>query len=173
MVASFGKKETLKNFEKLYFENYNMLCRSVYRFVKDEETTKDIVQEVFIKYWKRMNKMHITESEIAYLQKSCINAALNYLKEVTRRQSRELDFAESASKDTSRPDDSYQTWETSRAIDATIEALPPTCREAFILSRHEAKSYKEIAEILDISVNTVEKHIGKALKRLREVLRPK
>jgi RNA polymerase sigma-70 factor (ECF subfamily) len=172
MLASFGRKDTLKNFEKLYFEHYNMLCRSVYRFVKDEETAKDLVQEVFIKYWKRMHKMHITESEIGYLQKSCINAALNYLKEVARRQSRELDFAESAQKDATRPDESYHTEETSRLIDAAIEALPPVCREAFILSRHHLKSYKEVAEILDISVNTVEKHIGKALRSLREVFRP-
>lgn len=172
MMANFGKNSRLKTFEKLYFENYNLLCHSVYRFVKDEETTKDIVQDVFVKYWRRINELRITESEIAYLQKSCINAALNYLKEASRRQSRELNFAESAAKNASRPDDSYQTEETSRRIDAAIEQLPPVCREAFILSRYEAKSYKEIAELLDISVNTVEKHIGKALQRLREVLRP-
>jgi RNA polymerase sigma-70 factor (ECF subfamily) len=172
-MATIGKNSRLKTFEKLYFENYNLLCQSVYRFVKDEEATKDIVQDVFIKYWRRINELQITESEIAYLKKSCINAALNYLKEVTRRQTRELNFTEETGKDATRPDESYQNQETSSLIDTTIEALPPTCREAFILSRHEAKSYKEIAEILDISVNTVEKHIGKALKRLREVLRPK
>lgn len=169
-MTTIGKNSRLKKFEKHYFENYNLLCRSVYRFVKDEETTKDIVQEVFIKYWRRINELHITESEIAYLQKSCINAALNYLKEISRRKTRELNFAEETGKDTSRPDDSFQTAETSNQIDATIEQLPPACREAFILSRHESKSYREIAEILDISVNTVEKHISKALKRLREVL---
>jgi RNA polymerase sigma-70 factor (ECF subfamily) len=171
MVASFGKDYKLKNFENIYFENYNLLCRSVYRFVKDEETTKDIVQEVFIKYWQRINELHITESEIAYLHRSCINAALNYLKELSRRQTRELSFAEDVNKAPSRPDDNYQTHETSRRIDAAIEDLPPICREAFILSRHEEKSYKEIAEILLISVNTVEKHIGKALRILREALR--
>jgi RNA polymerase sigma-70 factor (ECF subfamily) len=170
-MATIGKNSRLKTFEKLYFENYNLLCRSVYRFVKDEETSKDIVQEVFIKYWNRMHEMHIRESEIAYLQKSCINAALNYLKEVSRRKTRELSFTESSSKGASRPDDSFQTEETSKQIDSTIEQLPPTCREVFILSRYESKSYREIAEILDVSVNTVEKHIGKALKRLREVLK--
>jgi RNA polymerase sigma-70 factor (ECF subfamily) len=65
----------------------------------------------------------------------------------------------------------YSLNETSRNIESAIDQLPPACRQAFLLSRYEEKSYKEIAEILHISVNTVEKHIGKALKKLREVLK--
>jgi RNA polymerase sigma-70 factor, ECF subfamily len=51
--------------------------------------------------------------------------------------------------------------------------LPPICRQVFLLSRYEYKSYSEIAGLLNISVNTVEKHIGKALSILRNALHQK
>jgi RNA polymerase sigma-70 factor (ECF subfamily) len=173
-MAFFEKKDTSETFKRLYFEYYAVLCRSVYRFVKDEEATKDIVQDVFIKYWKRLGEMQVLESEIAYLRKSCINAALNYLKEKERRDQRESHFAkeiDDSGDRSERPDMKYSLNETSRNIESAIDQLPPACRQAFLLSRYEEKSYKEIAEILHISVNTVEKHIGKALKKLREVLK--
>ena len=170
-MNKFGKNSKLKSFEKLYFENYNLLCQTVYRFVKEEAATKDIVQEVFIKYWNRMNEIHITESEIAYLRRSSINGALNYLKEIERRGFRENRFAEDSSKNLSENPESQLGYdETANLISSTIDQLPPACREAFILSRYEEKSYKEIAEVLSISINTVEKHIGKALKKLRETI---
>ena len=148
------------------------MYQTVFRFVKDEEATKDIVQDVFIKYWQRINELHISESETAYLRKACINSALNYLKETERRGQRENQFAGDSDKNISaRPDVTLGLKETSQNIENAIDQLPPACREAFILSRHEGKSYKEIAEILNISINTVEKQLGKALKTLREVIK--
>jgi len=170
-MARLGKSRQLKIFEKVYFDNYNLLCQTVWRFVKDEEATKDIVQEVFVKYWQRINEIHITESKTAYLRRACINAAINYLKETERRDSRQRNFAsESQNKEGDRPDVQLQFSEVSSKLQSAIEDLPPACRAAFFLSRHEGKSYKEIGEILSISINTVEKHIGKALKRLRKGL---
>ena len=171
-MSKFGKKSQLKSFEKLYFENYSPLCRTVYRFVKEEAAAKDIVQEVFIKYWHRMREIRISESEIAYLRRASINAAINYLKEKERRGLRENRFAEDTTKNLSENTDAQLVFEeTSGLITETIEQLPPACRQAFILSRYEEKNYKEIAEILSISVSTVEKHIGKALKILRSRLK--
>jgi len=170
-MVNFGKNNKLKTFEKLYFDHYTSLCQSVFRFVKDEAATKDIVQEVFIKYWKKFDKIHITDSEIAYLKKACINAALNYLKENERRDMRESRFATDMGGHQSETPDSIQSLnETSQKINIAIDQLPPKCREVFMLSRYEQKSYKEIAEILHISINTVEMHIGKALKILRKII---
>ena len=171
-MVNFGKNNRLKTFEKLYFDYYTSLCQSVFRFVKDEGATKDIVQEVFIRYWKKFNKIHIKDSEIAYLRKASVNSALNYLKEKERRDKRENRFATELGKVQSESPESIHAFnETSQRINVAIDQLPPKCREAFILSRHEKKSYKEIAAILNISVNTVEKHIGKALKVIKLTLK--
>ncbi|MCG8309117.1 MAG: RNA polymerase sigma-70 factor [Cytophagales bacterium] len=175
-MLSILKNENVARFEKLYYESYSDLCRSVYRFVRDEDLTKDIVQEVFVKFWKKFNETKITDSPIAYLRRACVNQALNYLKEKERRATRENDFGNfvvESAKASERPDVKYETDETSRKIRQAIDRLPPMCKSAFLLSRHEKKSYKEIASALDISINTVEKHIGKALKILRKSLQGK
>lgn len=173
-MAPIGKKIKEEEFEKLYFENYAYLCQRVYRFVRDEEITKDIVQDVFLKYWQKIHELKINESPKAYLQRACINQALNYLKEKERRGEREQSYASDISNtsgNSNRPDSILLGNETSKNIALGINQLPPACRNAFLLSRHELKSYKEIAKLLDISVNTVEKHIGKALKILRAILK--
>jgi len=173
-MLNIGKNDKTAEFEKLYFENYAYLCQSIYRFVRDEEITKDIVQDVFLKYWQKIYELRITESPKSYLLKACIHQALNYLKERERRLNRENAFAVDTTKSpdpSSQPDTKYEAAETSSTIQESIDQLPPACRNAFLLSRYEEKSYKEIASLLNISVNTVEKHIGKALKILREVLK--
>ena len=59
------------------------------------------------------------------------------------------------------------TNELQSAINKALEALPPQCKRVFEMSRIEQLSYSEIAMQLDISTNTVENHISKALKLLR------
>lgn len=171
-MTLIGKKIKEEEFERLYFENYSYLCQHIYRFVRDEEITKDVVQDVFLKYWQKINELSIRESPKAYLQRACINQALNYLKEKERREEREQSYAVETSADNpDRPDVVYLANETSINIDLAINQLPPACQKTFLLSRYEQKSYKEIARLLDISVNTVEKHIGKALRVLKGLLK--
>jgi len=170
-MTQIGKHTNMVAFEKLYFENYTNLCQRVFRFVRDEDITKDIVQDVFLKYWQKIHELHIHESPEAYLYRACINQALNFIKEKERSASREQTYVSELADDKSnRPDLEYISSETAANIQKTIDQLPSACRNAFLLSRYEQKSYKEIASLLDISVNTVEKHIGKALKILREML---
>ena len=170
-MAFIDKNKKSAAFEKLYFENYTSLCRRIYRFVRDEDITRDIVQEVFLKYWQKIHDLHIHESAEAYLYRSCVNQALNYLKEKERRESREQSYVRDIKPtDNNSPDDKIIADQTSADIDETINRLTPACRNAFLLSRYEQKSYKEIADLLSISVNTVEKHIGKALKAIRKNL---
>jgi RNA polymerase sigma-70 factor, ECF subfamily len=170
-MAFFKQNDNSGILKKLYFEHYASLCQIVYRFVNNKDAAKDIVQDVFIKYWKRLGKIHIHESEAAYLRKACIYGALNYLKETERRKQRESRFGqESDMQSGERPDYQYSAGETLHRLETVVNQLPGACRQAFLLSRHEGKSYKEIGELLNISVNTVEKHIGKALKALRKAI---
>ena len=64
--------------------------------------------------------------------------------------------------------DYYQLEELKRRIKEAVDALPPAYREAFVMHRFDNKSYKEIAERLDITPKTVERHINEALKYLKK-----
>ncbi len=173
-MATLWKPNRMDAFEKLYFENYTSLCRMVHRFVRDTDIARDIVQDVFIKYWKLQQGNVIHEIPEAYLHRACINESLNFLKERDRRTSREGTYAEDRSDyagTADQPDATLMAEETTSSITTAIDGLPPVCRQTFLLSRYEYKSYTEIAALLNISVNTVEKHIGKALSVLRMVLK--
>ena len=67
--------------------------------------------------------------------------------------------------------DFYQLEELQKRIKEAVEALPPTYREAFVMHRFENKSYKDIAEILQVSSKTVDYRIQQALKQLRITLK--
>jgi len=171
------KSDKLKAFEKLFFDNHASLCRLVYRFVRDTELSRDIVQDAFMKYWKISEDSPLSlDVPEAYLRRTCINEALNYLKEAERRTLRESTYAAdfgAPSDKNNRADADLIATETSSNINAAIDKLPPVCRQVFLLSRYEYKSYNEIAGLLGISVNTVEKHIGKALSVLKEAMSKK
>ncbi len=160
-----------KSFEKLFFEYYEPLCRRVYTILRDEDITKDIVQDVFVKVWNKRDEIMLTESVGAYLYRSCLNEALNYLKQSDRRSNREEIYMSGVVKNTDSPESKIFEKETGEKIDSILSSLPPTCKEVFLLSRYEEMSYKEIANFLKISVNTVEKHIGKALRIFRQKLK--
>jgi RNA polymerase sigma-70 factor, ECF subfamily len=154
--------------ELLFRKYYAALCKSLYRTLRDATLAEDIVQEVFLKVWEMRESLQLDEAMQSYLYRSCYNTALNFLK--TQKQKTDIDQLEAVpSEDSAEKNLSF--LEAEKQILTAVEALPPKTRLVFSLSRFEELSYKEIAERLDISVKSVEKHMGIALQRLRENLR--
>lgn len=156
--------------EALFKKYYAFVSIAVLRLIADPETAEDIAQEVFMEIWKRRNALDIQISLKAYLRKTAVNKTLNYIRHQKNYKSEELSeqqFELHASENTS-----LETNELQALIEQAVEQLPERCRLVFKLSRLEEMSYQEIADKLDISVKTVENQIVKALKQLRETLRP-
>ena len=156
---------------RLFDQHYPLLLGDIYRLVPDEDTCKDLAQEVFVELWRKRSDIDIHTSLRAYLRRAAVNRALNYIK--TQRRIHLDDgeqFAHTA--DTSPRDIARQEVQESleQALHAAIETLPEKCRLVFSLSRFEQRSHREIAEQLDISVKTIENQITKAMKILREAM---
>ncbi|KAA5546440.1 RNA polymerase sigma-70 factor [Adhaeribacter rhizoryzae] len=154
--------------ELLFRQYYAGLCKSLYRILRDDSLAEDIVQEVFLKVWEIREQLQMNEAIQSYLYRSCYNTALNFLKK--QKQNTDMAILEVVPGEDSA-EKSLDFAETESQIFAAIEALPPKTRLVFSLSRFEELSYKEIADRLDISIKSVEKHMGIALQRLRENLR--
>lgn len=155
--------------EILFRKYYPSLCKSLYRILKDSSLAEDIVQEVFLKVWDKRESLELNEAIQAYLYRSCYHAALNLLK-----KQQPLHALPSLTVEVCSDEDTAKTLhflETEQIILAAIEKLPPQTKRVFSLSRFEELSYKEIAQKLDISLKSVEKHISIALQRLREQLK--
>ena len=160
---------TEKEFEKIFKESFNRLCNLAVTIVKDSDTAKDIVQQVFTRLWNNLNSLSIESSGIAYLKRAVVNTALNHV-ERTKKIKFEEDLV--AYESTSEEERNINPEEIKRQLMEAIESLPPKCQTVFSLSRFSGYTNKEIAEDLDISIKAVEKHITTAIKTLRIKLKP-
>lgn len=149
-------------FEKYYFS----LCHFAKSFVVSTDLSEEIVSDVFLKLWLNREKIEIRSSLKAYLFIAIKNQALNLIKK-NHFPFEDLDQAEAHHLQAENSTELPVTYaETEKEILAIIDQLPPQRRTIFKLNRIEGLMYKEIAEVLSISVNTVQKQMVEAIKYL-------
>lgn len=133
----------------------------------DSETAKDLVQDTFIKVWESRYHLDETRSLKSFVYKIANNLTLNHLRHL-KVKSNLIQYIEVEPISEGTPHSTLEDKEFQKQLLGFIEQLPLQTRTVFLMSRMEDLSYQEIADRLDISIKTVESHIGKALKRLRE-----
>ena len=153
----------------IFDQQYEPVCRVIFRFVHDPGLTEDLAQEVFVRFWEKRETIKVDSNLPAYLRRMAANEALAHLRKKTRYQADELPL-HLPGHTTAAADEQFQAQELSQRITQAVDSLPPRCRTVFQLSRFEEKTYQEIADELEISIKTVENQMGKALKVLREKL---
>ena len=159
---------SIEDYENVFRTYYNGLCRYASTWIDNREDAEEIVQTVFVKLWEKREDRIIEISIKSYLYKSVYHSALNYLKhQKIKRQYMEMNKQGELAPNAS---ENLQTKELRHKINAAINALPEQCRLVYKLSRFENLKYKEISNVLNISIKTVENHMGKALRLMRENL---
>lgn len=156
-------------FTTLYNEYWSQVYCFVKLYVMNKDTAEEIVQEVFIKVWNSKELIKVDESFKGFL----FVITRNYIFNLSRKKINE-DFYKltvlSAIEESCNPEEELDAEDLKKYIDQLIEQLPPQRRLIFELSRKEFKSYREIAEQLNISEKTVENQIHETLKYLRKHL---
>ena len=156
----------IDTFHRLYDTYYNPLFRFVNLYTKDQYTSQDIVQEVFLKLWDGRDNIQITHVK-AYLFHMGRNAILNRFRDTKGRFYLLEQWPDIADCET-EIDAEYPTPDLLiEIVHEAINNLPPKCRGIFIMNRHQKMSYKQIAVIKGVSRKTVENQIGIALKKIR------
>jgi RNA polymerase sigma-70 factor (ECF subfamily) len=158
-------------FEEIFRRFWQELLDAAYRRVKVQETAMELVQGLLVNLYVKREKIVLRTSLRNYLHVSLKNKVLNAVRAELVRST----YQQHALRDGQpyQPDaaSGLQLKELQEQIDASCAGMPEKCREVFYLSRREHLSYQHIAEQLGISVNTVEKHMVKALKILRSRLK--
>lgn len=152
-------------------ELYNPLCNFVDRMVNDEELSKDIVQEVFIHFWENRKGIKIKSNVSAYFFQACKHKTI---EKIRKNSTEKRHLAEKLKIDVSTKTDfdaESERFLKMERINNSVRQLPPKCREVFLLHRRNGLTYREIGDHLNISPKTVENHMIKALKILRNVLK--
>ncbi len=163
-------------FEGLFRKHYAALFFYANRIL-DQLQAEDVVQDAFADLWERRDSLDLSGNIRAFLYRSVYTRCLNRLKHdaIAKNYGQAqinvyIKKAEYMSPDNNEVIKQLEDTETGVKIEHAIEALPPKCREVFRLSYLYDMKNAQIALALGISLRTVEAHMYKALKSLREEL---
>lgn len=161
----------MKAFDSIYSTFNQKLQRFIFTLIKTEPDTEDIVQEVFVKVWENREKLKNYSSFDSYLFTIAYNTTISLLR--TRvKENKYVELIKSMQNEVDEPDfvEGYDSDEMNEKINLLIEKMPPRQREVFKMKYFQNCSYKEIAETLGVSTNTVDNQIVKSHKFLKENL---
>lgn len=173
-------------FEDIYRQFGGKILNLAYRMAGTEETARDLAQEVFIKVYENMEAFRGESQVYTWIYRIAANHILNHLKsvqrqrwlslmdkplgEVLKEEEIEPGFRERAS--TPGPDRHLEKSEREKIVWNAVQSLPPKYRIPFVLHRYEEMSYREITEVMELSLSAVEARIHRAKKMLIEKLEP-
>ena len=158
---------------KMLFERYQpTVFRNALFRTGLTDLAHDIVQETFLRVWEHRGSLKPELSFLAYALRISGNLMRDVARHRKTRRIVESDLPPSPPSEGDNPEDMLQRdMVADRLNDIVNTKLPEKCRTVFLLSRFEGKTHKEIAELLHLSVRTVENQISSALKVIRKDLR--
>lgn len=178
LMASFERilLEKLKNddqsaFTIIFTRYYPDMVRFSFGLTRNQDSSEEIVQEVFLKLWENRNSLLIHNSLKSFLLKTVQNRSIDSLRHVNitnKYASIVLEHPILSENDT---ENYILHSELEANFNHAMAKIPAQFAEAFRLSRIENHNYQEIAKELDVSVRTVEVRIAKALGLLRKELK--
>lgn len=162
------KEGNLPAFEYLYKHYKYWMFLEAYMILKDDLAAQDLVQDLMIDFWENRLYADITTSLKGFLFKMVRNRALNYVRDHRRQEKKEAGFMRIHA---STPATELDNTDINISLKKAIEKLPPKTHVVFTQFYLEGLSQKKIAELLNISPNTVNNHIENARKRIRKALK--
>ena len=163
----------MNDFTEIYSNHFERLHRFASDFINSKEAANDIVQDIFIELWNNRDRIGDIKSINAYLFRLVKNRCLDYLKHSVHQKNYEeyavWEFKARVDALSTMADDYVIANEMSDLLRNTVKDLPPRCRKIFLLSRIKGLKHAQIAEILNISENTVSVQLCIALRRIRSV----
>ena len=162
----------------LFREYYVSLCAYSRRYVGRKDIAEEIVSDTFLNIWENRKRLEINTSVKSYLFHAVCNNSLNYLRKLKAENNHGEYFRETSSENLGFEvpleeieEQSLLMENISQKIEEAVNLLPEQQQRAFRLKRMEGKKTKEVAEIMGLSVKTIEMHLSKATLHLRQNLK--
>lgn len=163
----------LRNGDRVAFYNiYERYCKRLYgfvlRYIKQENDAEEIVQEVFVKLWDARNTIDVYSSFDSYLFTIAYNTTMSLFRKRIKEK-KYLEYLKSLQQIENAPGiiEEIHFNELNTNVQSLLNQLTPRQKEIFQLSREEGLTHDEIAKKLEISVNTVKKHMTNTLAFLK------
>lgn len=166
-------------FEFIFLRYYEDLCLYAKSITGSKEVSEEIVQDVFVRIWESRESIEISNSVRSYLYRSVHNQCVNELERWKIKNKFVKNTVENVYYNSLLPSPFSNDYpianlivkELEEKINESIKSLPAQCREIFLLIREKELSYQQVADKLNVSVNTVKTQMQRAIAKLREMLR--
>ncbi len=160
-------------FRQIYHHYKKRLIPFVFKMTRSEDTTEELVQEIFIQLWLSHASFKTVQYPTSYIFNLAANKTLNHLKKMANNASLVKQAAYYQSEWSTNTEDTIAFNESQAMINIAVDALPSQRQLIYRLSREDGVSLEEIAQRLDISRSTVKNQLGHALRTVREFLESK
>lgn len=169
LLAKMRKFEDLKAFKTIFNHFYSKLIAVSRIYVLDEFYAEEIVSQVFIKLWESRKTIGNIDNLHGYLYVMTKRLSLNHLRDNQFNKAYTMDHLKiPATISISNPEESLLNEELVSIIEKAYNKVPPKAKIVYQMVKEDGLKYKEVALVLNISVKTVEKHVGNVLKIMRQ-----
>ena len=160
-------------FRELVMEHSHAMFRLAWRLTSDESAAEDIVQEAFIKAWRKLGDFRMDSSFKSWLHRITVNTAMDYLRKNLRRKQFETEQPEYETvRLAAETPDTGRQIDISKQTQAAMMDLSDSERTALLLKHYEGHSINEVASIMDITTGACKQNIFRAVKKMRIALKP-
>jgi RNA polymerase sigma-70 factor (ECF subfamily) len=158
-------------YKELFLGFYKPLHQFAYSFVRSKELAEEIVSDIFLRIWTKRTDLENIENLKVYLYVGIKNTALKYLLKQQRQVAISIDELDVELESFSRnPEEMMLTAEMLHKIYQAVNTLPPRCKIIFKLIKEDGLRYKEVAEILNISIKTIDNQLAIALRKISKAV---
>ena len=157
-----------KAFEQIYHLYSPRLYGNIFKMLKSETETSEILQDVFIKIWDNRQNIDPDKSFRSYLFRIAENRVYDFFRKAARDREMQARLLAAATMEYEHIESAIFTKENSAILEKAISNLPPQRQKVFRLCKLEGKSYEEVGQLLGISASTISDHIVKATKSVKE-----
>ncbi|TAN11560.1 MAG: sigma-70 family RNA polymerase sigma factor [Chitinophagaceae bacterium] len=161
------QKGSIKAFNSVYEKYHQALYRNILKITKNQETTEDILQDVFVALWEKRMELDEGKTLSGWLFVISFNKAINYTKKELTRLHAKNKLSDLYS-ETSQEDDHPEIYEQRHELlQQAMTNLSPQKQKVLILCKIEGKTYEEAANMLNISKHTVKEYLSEAMNLVK------
>ncbi len=155
-------------FEELYHRYSARISGAIFKIIKSEELTGEILQELFVKIWDKREHIEEGKSFKSYLFRIAQNLVMDHFRKVAIDNRYREHAIRNYTQVYEYTDEQEADAQTKAELDKLLDCLPPKCKAVYILAKVDGCSHKEIADRLKISMPTVNNHLTKAHRLLKK-----
>ena len=171
LLSAIALNDDQVAYKELFVLLHGRLKQFAYSILKSGEEAEELVSDIFIRIWQKKDKLTEIESPLFYFYTTAKNLAINRLNKQKKQANISIeDWLVQMNSIYFDPEQLMMTEDMVRQIKKAVNDLPPRCRLIFKLIKEDGLKYKETAELLQLSVKTIEAQMAIALRRIAKCM---